>query len=444
METWQNRRKGPHQATGTYYESREVVERFRLRKLYFRCHWTLMANGQPESLGAEIDGLLGDGGIPRGRVEEHLFAAASQNGVSTSATEALLRWRLLGIWTARLEGLSERNRASVLGSIRRGRGRVDALERRVANAWRALRWRVVARLRAATPNVEFRGELGDDDLRLVSRWPRSPGKTTDGEMKRLGSARLGEKAAISYYGGLGRQVEDVSIQDLETEERQDWVTHDLRVDGRPLDVKNSRCVRDDRFTEHYWKSPKYWKSPTQTEGEEMPIVGVVAVEESDVSMVLGELRRSELEHFAREVAGHAEGPRIGIEVRRDDWFVPGWLLEYPDRHYERMPDWNDVLRRWLQVSEALDAQEPPWILALASSRTGSPPERLGTAKVTEAMLAFSRGSRCLDARCSGSYSTTCCRILMIQARKMTLSRICSRTGGEIRRGSKGRRRASTR
>ena len=373
-----------------------------------------MQSGESESLGTEIDGLLRDSGIGYGRVEQHLLNAASQNGVSAKATEALLRQRLLGIWKDRLdgqarrlsscgeaavaerrkalEGLSERNKASVLGRMRRRRSQFDALERRILSAWRAMPRRVVGRLRDATPKVEFRCELDADDLRLVSRWRRSPSTTNDEETKRLESARLGEKAAISYYGGLGQEVEDVSIQDLETEDRRDWVTHDLRADGRPFDVKNSRCIRADRFTEHYWKNAKYWKSPTQPQAEEVPIVGVVSVEEPDASIVLGELHYCELRRFAQQVARYAEGPRIPRDLgrRRGDWFVPGWLLEYSSRHYAPMPDWDDVLHRWLAVSEALDARDPEWVLALALSRTKSLPRRLESTEVARAMVAFFR------------------------------------------------------
>ena len=88
---------------------------------------------------------------------------------------------------------------------------------------------------------------------------------------------------------------------------------------------------------------------------------------------------------------HAEGPRIGMDVSRGgDWFVPGWLFEYSGRHYSSMPDWDDVLRRWLAISEALSVEEPEWILALALSRTKLLPKRLESAEITGAMRAFFR------------------------------------------------------
>ena len=405
-----SRRRGPHRATGTYYDARDVVEWFQLRKLDFRPHWTLMQSGESGSLGAEIDGLLRDSGIDYSRVEQHLFDAASQNGVSTSATKALLQRRLLGIWKNRLdgqahrlasagetaaiehrkalEGLSDRSRASVLRSIRRRRSQYDALQRRISNAWRAMPGRVVDRFHAATPNVRFRCELDADDLRLVSRWRRNP-STNEEETSRLEAARRGEKAAIAYYKGLGQGVEDVSIQELQVEGRRDWMTHDLRTDSRPLDVKNSRCERADRFTEHYWKNAKRWRNPTRAQTEEVPIVGVVSVADTE-TIVLGELQHSELRTFASRVESYAAGPQIGMDVSRGGWFVPGWLFEYSGRHYSSMPDWDDVLRRWLAISEALNAEEPPWILALALSRAKLGPKRLASAEVTRAMQGFFR------------------------------------------------------
>ena len=406
-----SRRKGPHLATGTYYEAPDVVEMFRLRGLNFRPHWTLMQSGEPESLGTEIDDLLRYSGIAYCRVKRHLLDKASQNGVSTWATEALLQQRLLGIREdrldvqarrlivrgesavtgrrTRLDGLRDRNRASVLANLKHRRSQLDALERRILEAWRAMPGRFVDRLHDATPDVRFHCELDADDLRLVSCWRRSASITKDEETKRLESARLGEKAAISYYRVLGQQVEDASIQQLQEEGPRDWETHDLRVNNKPLDVKNSRCQRADRFTEHYWKWAKHWRNSTRAQPEEVPIVGVVAVEDAQ-AIVLGELKHSQLRHFAGEVEKYAEGPRIGMDVRRGDWFVPGWLFEYSGRHYSSMPDWDNVLRRWLAISEALSVEEPRWILALALSRTKLMPKRFERAEVTSAMLAFFR------------------------------------------------------
>ena len=414
-----------------------------------------MQRGESESLGIEIDDLLRDAGIAYGRVERHLLETASQNGVSTSATQALLQQRLLGIWKDRLdvlarrliaggeaavterrkalerlternrasvfaslkrrldvlarrliargeaavterrkalERLTERNRASVRASIKHRRSQLDTMKLRILKAWRAMPGRFVDRLHDATPNVGFRCELDAEDLRLVSRWRRSPStvrdEERDEETNRLESARLGEKSAISYYKGLSQRVEDVSIQDLHAEGGRDWITHDLRADGRPLDVKTSRCKRADRFTEHYWKNAKDWRNPTRAQTEEVPIVGVVSVENAE-AIVLGELQYSELRHFASRVDSYAEGPRIGMDVSRGgDWFVPGWLFEYSGRHYSSMPDWDDVLRRWLAISEALSVEEPEWILALALSRTKLLPKRLESAGITGAMLAF--------------------------------------------------------
>ena len=373
---------------GTYYEDRDVVGRFRLlRNLNFRSHWTLMRSGDSDWLGTQIDEVL-RAGITYGRIERHLLDMASQNGVSTRATKALLQRRLRGVWEDRLDIQARRNRASVRASIKYRRSQLDAMKLRILKAWRAMPCRFVDRLHDATPNVGFRCELDAEDLRLVSRWRRSPSTVRDEETNRLESARLGEKSAISYYKGLGQRVEDVSIQDLHAEGGRDWMTHDLRADGRPLDVKTSRCKRADRFTEHYWKNAKDWRNPTRAQTEEVPIVGVVSVENAE-AIVLGELQYSELRHFASRVDSYAEGLRIGMDVSRGgDWFVPGWLFEYSGLHYSSMPDWDDVLRRWLATSEALSVEEPEWILALALSRTKLPPKRLESAEITGAMLAF--------------------------------------------------------
>lgn len=390
----------------TVYAPPVIVEKLLLRRLGFRPIWVSLRSGELEPLVTEIDTLIGNPGVQLERIEQHLLDAAHRNGVQPDAVRRLFSKRLVlfrkhrlaiqarrlrraaeaavGSARTRLMGLAHRNDSTVLASIQRRRSHLKRLKRRMAGAWRSMPDRVVARLHEATPRVRFRCELDAADGRLVSHWRRGPKRELDEETNRLESARRAEKASLAYYRSLGYEVEDVSIQQLRECAPGDWKTHDIRADGRALDVKNVRCPRPDRFGEHHWKEHKRHRT------EEVPIVGVVSMEDGDprVSVITGELQHSDLVRFRGQVSRYTHVPKISAEF--SDWqrFVPGWLFEYPKRHYASMPDWGDVLRRWLKICDGLDVEVAPWILALAASRIRSLPNRPLDTRITGSVHRF--------------------------------------------------------
>ena len=392
----------------TVYAAPVIVEKLLLRRLGFRPNWVSLRSGELEPLVADIDTLIGNSGVEVERIEQHLLDAAYRNGVQPDAVRRLLSKRLVlfrkhrlviqtrkirraaeaavGSARTRLTGLAHRNHSTVLSNIQSRRAHLEALELRMAIAWRSMSDKIVARLREATPRVRFRCELDAADQRLVSDWRRDPKRTLDEETNRLESARRAEKGSLAYYSSLGYQVEDVSIQQLREGAPEDWKTHDIRADARPLDVKNVRCSRPGRFGEHHWKEHKLHRT------REVPIVGVVSMEDGDpgVSTITGELEHSDLACFSDQVASYPRDQKISVEF--GDWstFVPGWLFEYPKRHYASMPDWDDVLRRWLKICDGLSVEVAPWILALAASRMRSLPNRALGARTTGSVHRFFR------------------------------------------------------
>ncbi|MCY3641290.1 MAG: hypothetical protein OXH37_09780 [Gammaproteobacteria bacterium] len=227
---------------------------------------------------------------------------------------------------------------------------------------------VFANLRDGTPKVTFHIQLTDEDEQLISLWRRKPSNSGTDENQRLQAARKAEKAALEYYSGIGNQVDDVSIQQLHGRSG-DWERFDLRAAGRPLDVKNVRCAREDRFAEFHWKKQK------RDGGLDIPIVGVVWMEDSENSVVVGELDRRELSEFRKLVDTHQAEFQVLAEGRDRLRFIPGWLLEYPEDHYRSMPDWENLTERWLNISRDLEVDPPHWILALMSSRLPSLSDR---------------------------------------------------------------------
>ena len=111
-------------------------------------------------------------------------------------------------------------------------------------------------------------ELDENDIQLVGEWYKPPLSSLDrnflienyGENRELGrllSARSAEKIAMDFYQNQKyvREVEDISITQIKKNndpDREKWEKYDLNVDGRPIDVKNSRQSpkSKDRYTEH--------------------------------------------------------------------------------------------------------------------------------------------------------------------------------------------------
>ena len=145
-----------------------------------------------------------------------LFASYSQNELLAS-----LRRRLGGAAqaTLRAKGLRLRDIGSLVhrtvrASLKQRTTQLNQRQQRLATTWERMPATVVARLQAATPQVNYRCTLDSDDLRLASHWPRDQRKSFEDEGNRLQSARHAEKAAMAYYRNLGHRVEDVSIQEL--------------------------------------------------------------------------------------------------------------------------------------------------------------------------------------------------------------------------------------
>lgn len=381
---------GPRQTRGhrprdTVYAAPDVVQDLRLRRLNWRHHWAHMQLGDAKPLANELDKIINEG-VPPHLINRHLRDTARQHGAQADVVSRLLirglfQWQrrrlahptfgLAGAAMAtvngrhsRLNEVAERSRKALLSGLLTRALKLQELRQRMATAWRSMPRNASARLREATPDFRFRCELVPADHRLVSIWPHNPTGSIAEEVRKLESARRAEKAALAYYRSLGQHVEDVSIQQLDGR-TANWSKFDLRADGRPLDVKNVRCSREDRFAEHRWNRQK------QHEALDVPIVGVVTMEDSGYSIVTGEFLHGDLDRFRDQIVTYGCGPTVSAPKRNWSTFVPGWLLEYPIAHYASMPDWADVTRRWLHISDELEADVPPWIRGLVASRLPS-------------------------------------------------------------------------
>lgn len=115
--------------------------------------------------------------------------------------------------------------------------------------------------------------LTEDDVQLARLWVTEAGN--EYQQAQMLSARAAEKVVMQFYRQFGCQVLDVSGQQLGADlAGADWLTHDLLVDGKPVDVKNTRpkdSYTDGRtgYAEHVVKRFKQDRS-----NQHVTIVGV--------------------------------------------------------------------------------------------------------------------------------------------------------------------------
>lgn len=202
---------------------------------------------------------------------------------------------------------------------------------RVGSAfWQDAACRVLSDWCAATPTVEFRPVLDPDDRRLTGKWLPPPREDPEVWDKLVYSARRAEKSAQTYYRQFQCHVEDIAILQL-ADERADWRSHDLTVDGRPIDVKNVRggafggyVVRDE---------PK-----RTTAGESVAICGVVSEDEGDKTQtVIGEATGDGLRSLQPMVENLAETLSLPLKwAGMTQWQrgLGAWLMEFVPEHYD--------------------------------------------------------------------------------------------------------------
>lgn len=208
------------------------------------------------------------------------------------------------------------------------------------------------------------GALTEEDRILAGQWAQSERDKEGYGLAKMLSARAAEKIAKRFYENLGHaDVRDVSITQLNQLEK-DWVTHDLEVDGRPVDVKNSRNPSGRaRYSEHAisgFKQNRYGQHVTIT-GVYSPYLRIEPLTEQealpvsfDMVQVLGETTRPELDAlragFTSEML-HDLGVDRG---RGQEEYLPPWVFNYPDKFYAEEPS-----RSYREAVAALGRQTPP-------------------------------------------------------------------------------------
>jgi hypothetical protein len=169
---------------------------------------------------------------------------------------------------------------------------------------------------------------------------------------RLISARAAELAAAKYYRNLGCTVEDVSVLQLDGKDQR-WITHDLVVDGHPVDVKNARksFSSPNGYVEHC--IPLFKQE--RVSGEGVSIVGVLSeyslstcVTEGRVRvMMLGEVRLEDIITLT-QWADRKFGSFMDIRSLWKPDYQPAWVFEYPALHYSGRAAAIDIMTEELR------------------------------------------------------------------------------------------------
>lgn len=166
------------------------------------------------------------------------------------------------------------------------------------------------------------------------------------EIGRVLSARAAEKAAKLVYEQNGAKVEDVSIQPLRQRNLTDWKYFDLKVDGYPVDIKNSRrsLSSRDRYVEHCVPKFKSVRNDVNVR-----IAGILSQDlrpknlfepekypNRDTSLLfLGETDFRIIEQLRKEFSSAHFEIDFGRPAHGAKYFLPPWVFNYPSNLYER-------------------------------------------------------------------------------------------------------------
>lgn len=197
----------------------------------------------------------------------------------------------------------------------------------------------------------------------------------DYEAKRLLSARIAEHAAAEFYEALGHEVIDVSIGQIGNSDDQ-WKDFDLLVNGRPVDVKNSRrsFSSPDSYVEHCVPTFKLSRACST----EVAVIGVLSeyspfeslAESTSSCRILGEVTESEIDRlnvWTRRRFDHI----LNIDGIWKPKYQPGWIFEYPSEHYpSRKTAIDNIpgLIEKLKASGITNDRIPGWLLPLCPDR----------------------------------------------------------------------------
>lgn len=233
------------------------------------------------------------------------------------------------------------------------------LQRAISDTLECHANRVKETLTQISIETEFTArDLDLDSEKLVLKWAnvnfnllpdlldylRNADKSICWELCRLCSARQAEIAAIEFFDGLGEQVRDISIQQVKSTSKIDWITHDLETESGFYDVKNARKSFASKSNFSEFCVPNFKRNRSQ---DSVKILGVLSDyqtidnlinRERSRCRVLGSVSIEDLILFGkilfRASRGSLKFDSFG-PTERTEKFIPGWIYDYPSALYEQ-------------------------------------------------------------------------------------------------------------
>lgn len=239
-----------------------------------------------------------------------------------------------------------------------------------------LLYKDVLNIHADLPHITFPvPELSRDDFQLCSLWGNYVDYTNEPirDRRSLGvaiglprsaklmSARAAELIVKSYYQELGHIVEDISIRQIVNTD-VGWMTHDLNVDGKPVDVKNARRSLSSKNSYSEFFVRKLKEVASQDAHSEVTITGTLSEYVSfhgtsrpflpPTVLVLGEVSRRTLDR-AQVWMKDRTHDHLDLVNFAEPRFFPAWFFEYPESHYRKR---ETVIKTWKGIMQsALDS-----------------------------------------------------------------------------------------
>lgn len=216
--------------------------------------------------------------------------------------------------------------------------------------------------------VKAYGELDGRDMSIAKEWAGNTNyeaPIAEAVMAKMLSARGAEKAAKWFYEGIGACVEDISIRQLDGQEK-DWTTHDLLLDSTvPVDVKNARLPVNGAnfYVEHTIPRFKIDRQNIHVRiaGVLSPYLNYDNILNSGASsfkiedlIFLGETSRNKIDRLVAEF-GSSE-----FEVTKAfERTVPNWVFAYPEAWYRAF---SEDVRRFVGDCDWPEGNEWEYVL----------------------------------------------------------------------------------
>lgn len=246
--------------------------------------------------------------------------------------------------------------------------------------------------------IENRLTDKDRDLARIWAGSKDSSKIDASAYVKMLSARMAEKAAALFFHNLGFPVKDIAIQQIDGGD--DWRTHDLRVRGKAIDVKNARKPYhgNTSYVEHLIPRFKHDRNL-----EEVDIFGVLSpylqlsysepgkLDLQDDNYInknwrptlkLIQILGITTESYIKELeANFKTSLLVGIEIEHSIFSnglqkktIPAWVFEFPTKYYSQRNQSLDIIRRLspdqippLTLLTSID-EKPPIAAFIAAGR----------------------------------------------------------------------------